>query len=168
MSDLMFRFTDHKDVTAQFDGFLDYMFSASPKESVRQDNSEVCVGILVRNDTDIIRSADFRDRRAKMQKYKKMFEESGKRFDELGCFDIIVDYDESDPEALDLAVQVLVLTLAEWAHYTDTLVAFSIHVAQDDGEGDYEPVHMHVLWDRRRREKVYRDNVLQWYMNEQF
>ena len=169
MSDLMFRFTDHNtDVSTQFDGFLDYMFSASPRESVRQHGGEVCVGILTKEDTDIVRTADFEERAAKMKQYVSMFEAAGGRLSELGCFDVVVDYDMDDPDALDLAVQVLVLTLSEWSYYTDTLVAFSIHLAQDDGRDGFEPVHLHVLWDRRRGEKVYRDNVLQWYMHEQF
>ena len=168
MSQLMFRFTEDKDVSKQFEGFLDYMFSASPRESVRQHDAEVCVGIIMADDVDIIRTKNFRERSDKMTKYYDMFKASGERFDELGCFDIVIDYDTSDSDALDLAIQVLVLTLTEWAYSTKTLVGFSIHLAQFAEDDSFEPVHMHVLWDRRRHEKIYRDNVLQWYMHGQF
>ena len=168
MSDLKFEFSEHKDLSKDFLAELDHIFATMPKEDALQNFGEVCVGILNREDTDIIRTKDILERCEKRARYREIFEEQGARLDELGCFKITVDYDEGDPEALDVAVQALVLTLSEWSYHTGTLVAFAIHAAEDDGEGGYSRVHIHVLWDRRRGEKLYRDNVLQWYLHEQF
>ena len=167
MSKLAFRFSDNQAVEGRLLPVLDHVFAASPREGACQNRSEVCAGILSKETPDIIRTADVVERYCKLGKYRELFESQGAREDELGCFDITVDYDAGDPKALDLAVQMLALSLAEWAYHTGTTVAFAIHVAQAAAEGGLEPAHMHVLWDRRRGDKVYRDNVLQWYLHEQ-
>ena len=145
MAEVAVYVSANKDILEDFNTYVRYMFAASMKEISRQNSADISCAVVKGEALKLVRSSS-PDRLSDIMDYFfDQMDAAGLLPVDMGVFDIIIDYDANHPTDLDLALEFAMFVLSVFSSKTKSLIAFTVHPAQN-GEDGFEPPHMHVMW----------------------